>query len=133
MPSRRGLLVHLGTGVTAAFAPVAAHALGVVWDGDELCHHSCRVYRTAVRDSYPDDAEAVPFDDLEPSARGIVEFVLDDGKYLTCRPDTDPALNAFVERTTMDGAQRAMVVVIGGRYHWFRYRVEDMIYGRSPD
>lgn len=130
--SRRRLLAFLGTGVTAVVTAVVADILGVVWDGDELCHHYCRVSRTAVRESPPDEFEVVSFDELTQPAQTVVESVLSNRKYLTCHPHTDPALNAFIKQTTFVGTQWAMIVERGDRYHWFVYQIEDVRHGRSP-
>jgi hypothetical protein len=69
---------------------------------------------------------------LEQPAQSVVDSVLADGAYLTCTPDTDSALDAFLRQTTMSGSQRAMVVEAGGRYHWFLYQIEDVITGEFP-
>jgi hypothetical protein len=128
MISRRRLV---GAGVTAGVSVIAANLFGVVWDGDQLCHHYAQVSQAGTTESVPEDVVAVPFSKLERPAQKVVESVLDDGKYLACNPDSDRAFNAFLEQT-MSESSTAMVVELDNRYHWFYYRIEDVFTGRRP-
>jgi hypothetical protein len=132
MASRCRVLAVAGSGAAATLGGVAADLLGVVWDGDELCHHSVRVFVTAGSADPPRDESAAAYADLSARAARVVATVLADGEYLACDPEADAGFRAFREEATVAGGNGALVVERDGTHYWFGYQIEDAIHVSQP-